>query len=341
MKTKYGIILVLAMAAVLSTTALYCRAAEDVNKEEVKSTEPLPPPLGGVTEEEDIWSEDTAKGEHGRPELTEERIEYIMNRLAETEPNKAKELKQLQEKDPEKFKAELRKVMREQFGKKFRERVEKRRKPFGPGNAPPAPYPMPSPNGMPMPLEMGMQKPIEPFGPGHVMPEMGMHWKYDKYLEWLKENYADVAKQLEEAKKLAEQNGNWREYWKQFGLGLKKYGRIAEADRENPRLAEVLKKDLMLRQQQDQLLEEIKAAGDKDKEELAKDLKEVLNNRFDVIIERKQIEYEQLLEKLERLKNDVEQRKAKMEKWKDTKFKNDSVKARIEELLGKSDEFTW
>jgi hypothetical protein len=337
MKTKYGIILVLAMAAVLSTTALYCRAAEDVNKEEVKSTEPLPPPPGGVVEKEDIWSEDAAKGRPGRFELTEEKIERIMNRLAETEPNKAKELKQLQEKDPEKFKAELKEVMKEQFGKRIRERVGKRLEPIGPGGMPPGP------EGM-LPGAV-IQRPGEPFGPGHIMPEMGMHWKYDKYINWLEENYPYAAEQLEEAKKLAEQSGNdadrWREYWKQFGLGLKKYGRIAEAARENPRLAEVLKKDLELRQQQDKLLEKIETAKDKEKEELIKELKEVLNNRFDVIVERKQIEYEQLLEKLERLKNDVEQRKAKMEKWKDAKFKDNSVKAHIEELLGKSDKFMW
>ena len=332
MKTSYRIILVLAMAAVLSTTALYCRAAEDVNKEEVKSTEPLPPPPGGVVEKEDIWSEDTAKGEPGRLELTEERIERIMNRLAETDPAKAEELKQLQAKDPEKFKAELRKVMQEQFGKRFRERMEKRAeqhmkeggKPFGPGGMPPDSCNMPpGPSGM-------------PFGPGRMLPEMGMHWRYDKYLNWLKENYADEAKKLAE---LSTKDANL--YSKQLELSLKKYGRIAEAAIENPQLAEVLKKDLALRQQQDKLLGEIETAGDKEKEELVKDLKEVLNNRFDVIVERKQIEYEQLLKKLERLKNEVEQRKAKMEKWKDAKFKDESVKARLEELLGKSDKFTW
>jgi hypothetical protein len=325
MKTSYVTILVLAIAALLSTTVLHCQAAEDVNKEE-----------------DNIWSEDTAKGEHGQFELTEERISHIMERLAETDPNKAKELKQLQEKDPEKFETELREVMREQFGRKIKERMEKQLEPFGPGGMPPdacnAP-PVPCPNGTPP--GMGMQKHGEPFGPGHIMPEMGMNWRYDKYLDWLKENYTDAAKQLEEAKKLAEQDGNWREYWKQFGLGLKKYGRIAEAARENPRLADVLKKDLELRQQQDKLLEEIKAAGDKDKEGLVKNLKEVLSNRFDVIVERKQIEYEQLLARLETLKKDVEQRKAKMEKWKDVKFKEESVKARLEELLGKSDKFTW
>ena len=107
MRTSYGTILVLAMATVLFTATLHCWAAEEVKKEE-----------------DNIWSEDTAKGEHGRFELTEERIERIMNRLAETEPAKAEELKQLQEKDPEKFKAELRKVMQEQFGKRFGERLE-------------------------------------------------------------------------------------------------------------------------------------------------------------------------------------------------------------------------
>jgi hypothetical protein len=320
MKAKYGMILVLVIAAVLSATALYCRAAEDVNKEEVKSTEPAPAPSDAAGEE-DIWSEDTAKGEHERPELTAERIERIMNRLAETDPNKAEQLKQLQQKDPEKFKAELRDVMREQFGKRIHERMEKQMEPIGPEGALP---------------ERGMQRRGEPFGRGHMPPEMEMRWRYDKYLDWLKENYAD------EAEKLAELNKrDPNAYWKQLGLSMKKYGRIAEAARENPRLAEVLKKDLALRQQQDKLLEEIESASDKDKEGLVKDLKEVLNNRFDVIVERKQIEYEQLLSRLEMLKKDVEERKARMEKWKDAKFKDDSVKARIDELLGKSDKFTW
>jgi hypothetical protein len=320
MKAKYLAILVFSAAALLFTTVSYSRAAEDANKNE-----------------DNIWLEDTMKLGHGQFELTKEKIEHIMDRLAETDPNKAEQLKQLQEKDPEKFKTELREAMREQFGKKFKEHMKNPPEPFGPGGMPPgtcnAP-PVPCPNNMPP--GMGTQKHGEPFGPGHVMPEMGMRWRYDKYLEWLKENYAV------EAEKLAEMSKKDPEiYWKHLGFSLKKYGKIAEAARENPRLAEVLKKDLELRQQQDKLLEEIEAAGDKDKEGLVKDLKDVINNRFDVIVERKQIEYEQLIEKLETLKKDVEQRKAKMEKWKDAKFKDDSVKARLEELLGKSDKFTW
>jgi hypothetical protein len=317
MKASYGIILMLAMTAVLHTTALYCRAAEDVNKTEVKSAVPSSSPSGGTADEGNIWSEDITKGEPGQPELTRERIERIMKRLAEIDPNKAEQLKQLQQKDPEKFKTELREAMREQFAKIIKERTEKQMEPISPGGMPP---------------ERGMQRRGVPFGRGPMPPEMDI----DRYLDWLKGNYPADAEKLAELNK-----GDPNVYSKQLGLSLKKYGRIAEAARENPRLAEVLKKDLELRQQQDKLLEEIKDANDKDKEGLVKNLKEVLNNRFDVIVERKQIEYEQLSERLEMLKKDIEHRKAEMEKWKDAKFKDDSVKARIDELLGKSDKFTW
>jgi HlyD family secretion protein len=48
-------------------------------------------------------------------ELTDERIERTMGFLAETNPEKAEELKQLRQSDPEKFKTELKKLMRERF----------------------------------------------------------------------------------------------------------------------------------------------------------------------------------------------------------------------------------
>ncbi|KPJ66429.1 MAG: hypothetical protein AMJ43_08105, partial [Coxiella sp. DG_40] len=90
MKTRYVTILILAMAAaVILTSPLSCWAAE---KEQ----------------EESIWSED--KPRQRRFKLTEERIERMMNRLKEADPEKAKELEGLRAKDPEKFKAELRKV---------------------------------------------------------------------------------------------------------------------------------------------------------------------------------------------------------------------------------------
>ncbi len=292
MKTSYGTILVLAMAAaILFTTALPCRAEEK--------------------EEENIWLEAEPKLEQGRFELTKEKIERMMNQLAETDPEKAEELKQLREKDLEKFKAELGEAMRQQFGRRTREHRQER-------------------------SERHMKKHSGPFGPGDMPPGMGMHWRHGRYLDWLKENYAEEAEKLAE---LSEKDTGL--YWKQLGLSLKKYGKIEEAARENLQLAEVLKEDLVLKQQRDKLLEEIKNASDDEREKLVEELKGVISNRFDLIVKRKQIEYEQLLEKLEELKKEVKQREAKVEKWKDAKFKNESVKTRLEELVSKTDEFRW
>ena len=65
-------------------------------------------------------------------ELTDDAIERVMGYLAEIDPEKSEELKQLQKSDPEKFKAEIRKVMREQFRRVSRGRGDENR---GAGNA--------------------------------------------------------------------------------------------------------------------------------------------------------------------------------------------------------------
>lgn len=293
MQKNYVTILVLAIATTMIFAApVLCRAAEK--------------------EEENVWSEDEPKGEGRRFELTEERISRIMNQLKETDPKEAEELEQLRGKDPEKFKDELREIMRQQFGKGFKEHLKER-------------------------SEQRVRKRGEPFGPGGMPPGTGMHWRYDRYLDWLKENYAEEAEKLD---KLREEKPEL--YGRQIALSLKRYGRIAEAARENPQLAEVLKEDLVLKQQRDKLLRKIRAASeDAEKKELTKQLEEVVSSRFDLIVKRKQIEYEQLLEKLTKLKKQVEESEAKVEKWKDVEFKNESVKARLEELLGKTDEFRW
>jgi len=122
---------------------------------------------------------------------------------------------------------------------------------------------------------------------------------------------------------------------------MKKYGKIAEAAKENPALAEVLKENLKLNHQRRSLLRQIKKANDKEKTELVKELKDVLNKKFDLIVKRKQLEYEQLAKKLEELKKEVKSSEEKFEKWKDPDFKNKNVEARLKKLLGKQEDFKW
>jgi len=119
------------MAAVVTVSVLPCSAQR--RSEEKK---------------EDIWVEDEPRGPRARPrpgpgpgpgrgpgrwgsrrfELTDEEIDRIMKGVKESDPAKAKELAELREKDPEKFRDELRRHGREEFGKIIRERIDNWRK---------------------------------------------------------------------------------------------------------------------------------------------------------------------------------------------------------------------
>ncbi|MBA7708375.1 hypothetical protein ES703_117273 [subsurface metagenome] len=96
----------------------------------------------------------------------------------------------------------------------------------------------------------------------------------------------------------------------------------------------------MLKGKRDKLLGKIRAASDKDeKKELVENLEEVISSRFDLIVRRKQVEYEQLHKKLEKLQKRVKQSEAEVEKWK--KVKSEKVKERLKELISRSEKFRW
>ncbi|MHC4213564.1 MAG: hypothetical protein ACYSWP_09355 [Planctomycetota bacterium] len=76
------------------------------------------PSLGVEEDTSDIWQDE--KPRRGR-QLTEERIELIMKRIAEADPEKAAQLEKLRKEDPETFKAQLREAMRERYGRRGRE----------------------------------------------------------------------------------------------------------------------------------------------------------------------------------------------------------------------------
>ncbi len=119
------IILMLVIAVVTGVTVAPCSAQ------------------GEKKDEKDIWTEDEQIGPRpgARPgpgpgpgrgpgrgprrfEPTEEEIDRIMKVLKETNPEMAKELARLREKDPNQFSIELRRHGREEFGKIIRERID-------------------------------------------------------------------------------------------------------------------------------------------------------------------------------------------------------------------------
>ena len=131
MRVHRAIFLAFVMAALAGIFALPCSAQrKGKEKEEGVWTEgeQKGPRRGGSPEfEPPPPPEGDQKGPRRGPpefELTEEETDQIMKGLKERDPAKAKELAELREKDPEKFKAELRRQGGEEFGKIMKERME-------------------------------------------------------------------------------------------------------------------------------------------------------------------------------------------------------------------------
>jgi len=123
METSRAIILILAITTVLAVRTQPC-AGEQKDEQSIFTEDenrgPGPRPGPGP----ERGSRRGSPG-RGRFDLTDEEVDQIMAGLKDRSPEKAKELENLRDKDPEKFNAELRRHAREEFGKVVRERIEK------------------------------------------------------------------------------------------------------------------------------------------------------------------------------------------------------------------------
>jgi hypothetical protein len=175
---------------------------------------------------------------------------------------------------------------------------------------------------------------------GKIIKERIDNWRkkrQEEFLEWLEKS---VSKEAQELAKLKERNPDL--YAEKFDLVWKKYGRIFEEGRRSPELAEVLLADLELQKRRDELLKKIKTAGnEKEKEKLVAELEEVIGARFDLIVRKKQIAYEQLLKRLEDLQKKVRESRDEIDKWQDEKFKSENVKKHTKDLLEGTPQLRW
>jgi hypothetical protein len=158
-----------------------------------------------------------------------------------------------------------------------------------------------------------------------------------EFLKWLEEK---VPKEARELTKLKERDTEL--YKKKYDLTWRKYDHIYETQRRNPELAEIMLADLKLQERRDDLVEKIKAAkNEKEKQELTSQLEEVVSDRYDFILRRKQMIYEWLLRRLERLQREVNESKNEITKLRDEQVKAENVKERMKQLTEKTAKIKW
>jgi hypothetical protein len=293
----------------MAATAFFCAAV---------------PCLAVDKDEQSIWAEEKPRRPRRDFELTEERIERMLDRLRQANPDRADELEKLRRQDPEKFEAELRKIMRERFAPRRRDRRgHEGDREFGPGSDRPG----------------KSTRGGAPDEDGRFGPMMRRHRKkFGEFLEWMQQNYPKQAEKFERWQK--QLHGAARGGHLPPGVGT--YMRIFEASKDSPKLAELLKQDLQLKKQRTKLLRKIKrATGDDERNELVTELKEVIGARYDLLVSRKQLEYEQLRARLEELRKKVEESQAEVVKWKDPDYKSKNVQSRADDLVGGIEKFKW
>jgi len=159
----------------------------------------------------------------------------------------------------------------------------------------------------------------------------------DEFVKWMDKEYPREAKELA---KLKPKDADV--YNKKYELLRKKYGYIHDAWRRNEELGKVLKQDLRLKDRRADLLAKSKKEKDANKKkQLDAQLKEVVADRFDLIVRRKQIIYDELLKKIKELQEQINEQKNEIRKWRSLNFRTKAIEERIKELLEGLAKFKW
>lgn len=158
-----------------------------------------------------------------------------------------------------------------------------------------------------------------------------------EFLDWFKANYP---REHESLANLKERDPPL--YVKSFEHMMDVYGPIFEAERSNPELGAVLKEDFELKKRRDELRGQLRCEkSDARKQAIGVELQEVVARRYDLIVRQKEIAYEQLLQKLEELHQQVRDSKEEIAKYKDPRLKRENVRQRVRTLTENKAKFKW
>ncbi len=152
--------------------------------------------------------------------------------------------------------------------------------------------------------------------------------RHDEFLQWLKENYPELEKDLT---RLRQDNPD--EYFRRFLATHKKYESVRAMEKRHPELAAVLKKLIDLADDRDELLREIHCAGNKQREKLIEELRDIVSRRFDLIVKKKRLQYRDLRRRLRQLQEELAGREQELGELKASK--KHTTARRVEVLLNR------
>jgi len=282
----------------------------------------------GTAAMDDFWAEELARPE---PQLPDERIDQFLEQIRIQDPAKAEQFEKLRKENPEEFRKQIRAEFNTRF-RQMRQQFERGGRDRRPEGGPPE--------------EMGGrgQGPGGPdrSGPGQPggQPGYGTPWKdriermHNEFIAWLEKNYPIQAVEI---KNLRENKPE--EYIGKMAELMRRYGPIIEAERSNPRLAAILKEDMENQRLTDELMKQLRRAKGQDKEKLVAELKALVSRRFDLIMAKKQMQYDDLRRRLDELQKEVKNREGELDKLKSNK--DTAVGERVDDLVSQAEKVKW
>lgn len=161
-----------------------------------------------------------------------------------------------------------------------------------------------------------------------------LNQRHDKFLAWYKERYPDDHKELSELL-----NSDPDKFVQKVFDLMKIYEPIQRLEVHNPAMAEAMKKNLELQKRRDALLMQIRISSKEEQSKLVEELKAVVSERFDTIVQEKQLQFEWLRKRLDNLTKKLEERAAELDTLK--KSKDQSVDDRLNELVERTEKVNW
>lgn len=176
--------------------------------------------------------------------------------------------------------------------------------------------------------ELQVEQPPEPAWKRHL------DLKHEEFLAWFQEHYHEDYAEVSQL-----QTSDPETFAQRVIDLIKIYGPIQKMEQYNPDLAAAMKKNLELQKQRDALLLQIRITPKQEQAKIIEDLKAVVSQRFDTIVQEKQLQYDWLRGRLAKLTQRLETRADELETLRKTK--DESVEARLKELIERTEKVNW
>jgi len=159
-----------------------------------------------------------------------------------------------------------------------------------------------------------------------------------EFMDWLKDVYPQEFERLQELKET-----NPQLYELKLLAKSNELRRLYFAYKENPERGEILIDIRELNQQRDIILKELKNTNDeKELEELKEKLAETIEKKYDLLVKQKELAYQSLRERLEKLQQQVKESEKQVGKWKSDDYRGKLVAERLATLTGDDSKvFNW